>query len=226
MSAGASAGAVGEAVSGALAEAVTDHLLAELRLGLAAQGWLQVEASGRHLHISVDDAKALFGPDYALTWVKQLSQPGQFVGQERIALVGPNGQELTGVVVLGPERGQTQIEVSKTDALQLGVDPPCRESGKLEGTPSIRVTCGQAAIVTGGLIIAERHIHMRTDTAASLGIQDGQRVDFELRSERPLVFLNVKVRVSGAADNFMHIDYDEANAAGFQRGMFGRIIKA
>ncbi|MCL1879214.1 MAG: phosphate propanoyltransferase [Actinomycetia bacterium] len=209
----------------ALVEAVADAVLAEVRAGLAAQGWFQVEASGRHVHLSVADAKALFGDDYALNWAKYLSQPGQFVGQQRMALVGPAGR-LEQVVVIGPERAQTQIEVSRTDATVLGVDPPCRDSGNLYNTPGIRIENGNAHVDTqGGLIIAERHIHMRPEAAAALGLADGDRVSFALDSLRPLTFRDVKVRVSENADNFMHIDYDEANAAGFSNGMFGLICK-
>ncbi|MDR1422362.1 MAG: phosphate propanoyltransferase [Coriobacteriales bacterium] len=206
-----------------VAEALTDLVMAEVRAELASQGYLQVEASGRHVHLSVEDARKLFGEDYALIWVKYLSQPGQFVGEQRMTLVGPAGR-LENAVVIGPERRQTQIEVSRTDATLLGLDPPCRDSGNLENTPGIRIENGEAWVETnGGLIIAERHIHMKPEAAAALGLTDGARVDFELSSPRPVSFRDVKVRVAETADNFMHIDYDEANAAGFTRGMFGCI---
>jgi len=208
-----------------LIEALTDVLMVEIRAALAAQGWFQVEASGRHVHLSTNDAKALFGEDYYLVWMKFLSQPGQFVGKQRMNLVGPKGS-LDNVVVIGPERTQTQIEVSMTDAKTLGIDPPCRDSGNLVDTPSIRIENGDAWVETnGGLILAERHIHMKPEAAETLGLQDGDHVDFDLDSSRPLTFRNVKVRVSPTADNFMHIDYDEANAAGFNKGMFGILRK-
>ena len=206
-----------------LIETLCDLVLPEVRAQLAAEGWFQVEASGRHVHLSTSDAKALFGNDYALIWKKYLSQPGQFVGEQRMTLVGPKGR-LENIVVIGPERALTQIEVSMTDALALGLHPPCRESGDLENTPSIIIEVGDSHIETsGGLIIAERHIHMRPEAAAALGLNDGDRVEFDLSSPRPLTFREVKVRVSSTADNFMHIDYDEANAAGFSKGMFGHL---
>ncbi|MDR0308923.1 MAG: phosphate propanoyltransferase [Coriobacteriales bacterium] len=206
-----------------LTETLTDLVLDRLRTGLAAEGWFQVEASGRHVHLCVDDAKALFGDDYALTWIKDLSQPGQFVGKQRMSVVGPAGR-LDNVVVIGPERERTQIEVSMTDARLLGVNPPFRDSGNLADTPSIRIENGDIAVATrGGLIVAERHIHMRPEAAQALGLKDGDRVDFALDSPRPLTFRDVKVRVLETASNFMHIDYDEANAAGFSPGMFGSI---
>ena len=202
-------------------DTLSDVIMATVREGLAAEGWFQVEASGRHVHLATEDAMVLFGDDYALTWKKYLSQPGQFVGEQRMTLVGPRGR-LEQVVVIGPERPQTQIEISMTDAMILGVNPPCRESGVLHETPGIRIENGDAWIETsGGLIIAERHIHMKPEAARALGLQDGDRVQFELDSARPLIFREVKIRVSGSADNFMHIDYDEANAAGFSSGMFG-----
>lgn len=204
-------------------EDLTMMILAEVREELASQGWFQVEASGRHLHLTAADAMRLFGDDYALDWSKYLSQPGQFVGKQRVSLVGPQGR-IDNVVVIGPERTRTQIEVSLTDALLLGVAPPCRDSGNLEDTPGIRVEHGDAYIETdGGVIVAERHIHMKPKAAQSLGLADADRVDFALDSPRPVTFRNVKVRVADTADNFMHIDYDEANAAGFTAGMFGFI---
>ncbi len=208
-----------------LIDDLTTLVLAEVREELAAQGWFQVEASGRHVHLKAQDAMKLFGDDYALSWRKYLSQPGQFVGEQRISLVGPQGR-LDGVVVIGPERSRTQIEVSLTDAVLLGVKPPFRDSGNLEGTPGIRIEYGDAHIETdGGVIIAERHLHMKPEAARALGLVDGDRVDFVLDSPRPITFRNVKVRVADTADNFMHIDYDEANAAGFSAGMFGFICK-
>jgi len=206
-----------------LTDRLTETILGQVRGNLAAHGWFQVEASGRHVHLSTDDAKVIFGDDYYLVWKKYLSQPGQFVCEQRVTLVGPKGR-LENVVIIGPERKETQIEVSMTDAVTLGITPPCRDSGNLDDTPSIRIENGDTWVEThGGMIVAERHIHVRPDAAAALGITDGQRVDFDLDSSRPLTFRDVKVRVSAAADNFMHIDYDEANAAGFTKGIFGTI---
>lgn len=206
-------------------EQLSALILSQAREELAAIGWCQVEASGRHVHLSAKDAMLLFGDDYALIMAKYLSQPGQFASEQRVSLVGPKGR-LDDAVIIGPERSRTQIEVSKTDAMLLGVDPPCRDSGNLEGTPSIRLEYKQNVLQTeGGVIIAERHIHMKPKAAAALGLSDNDRVDFVLDSPRPLTFMDVKVRVAETADNFMHIDYDEANAAGFSTGMFGFICK-
>lgn len=206
-------------------DTLTDLVLSQVRKELAMQGWYQVEASGRHVHVTAADAMTLFGDDYALAWSKYLSQPGQFVSEQRVTLVGPKGR-LEGAVVIGPERNRTQVEVSKTDALLLGVNPPCRDSGNLDGTSSIRLEHGNAHVETnGGLIVAERHIHMRPEAAEALKLSDGDHVDFVLDSPRPLTFMDVKVRVSNTADDFMHIDYDEANAAGFSTGMFGCICR-
>jgi propanediol utilization protein len=211
--------------SNSLIDQLSERVLELVRDSLAAEGWFQVEASGRHLHISRTDAQALFGSDYNLAVVKPLSQPGQFASDKRVRLSSDAGS-LEEVIVLGPEREQTQVEISLTDAVLLGVNPPCRDSGNLECTPGIRVNYGDACVQTeAGLIIAERHIHMKPEAADSLGIKDGDRVDFCLDSPRPVTFRNVKARVSPKAGNFMHIDCDEANAAGFKAGMFGFISR-
>ena len=186
---------------------------------------IPIEASGRHVHLSYGAAEALFGRDSRLTFVSELSQPGQFVCRERVRAVGPKG-EFSSIVVLGPERGETQLEVSRTDAVTLGIHAPVRPSGKIAGSPGIRLV-GPAGEVEldCGVIVAERHIHMTPHDANRWGFTDGQAVSVRVFGERPVTFNGVILRVSPDFRTYMHIDYDEANACGFYKGMTGIIVQ-
>lgn len=179
---------------------------------------IEMEASGRHIHLSRAHVDALFGVGYKLTPVKDLSQPGQFACKERVTLVGPKG-ELKNVVVLGPERGESQVEISLTDAVSLGITPPVRQSGDLPNTPGLTVRNGERIITLDhGLIAAQRHIHMTPEDAARWGVADNQTVRLKTFTARPVVFDDVVVRVSPKFRTMVHLDYDEANACGFKRG--------
>lgn len=185
---------------------------------------IEMEASGRHIHLSRAHVDALFGTGYRLTPVKDLSQPGQFACKERVTLVGPKG-ELKNVVVLGPERGESQVEVSLTDAVALGVTPPVRQSGDLRDTPGLTVRNGDRMITLDhGLIAAQRHIHMTPEDAARWGVSDNQVVRLKTFTARPLVFDDVVVRVSPKYATMVHLDYDEANACAFKKGDRGMIL--
>jgi len=185
---------------------------------------IPIEASGRHVHLSHGAAQSLFGKGSRLTHVSPLSQPGQFVCRERVGIVGPKG-EFSSVVVLGPERDETQLEISRTDAVKLGVDAPVRLSGNIAASPGIRLK-GPAGEVelTRGVIVAERHIHMTPEDAGRWGFTDGQAVSVRVFGERPVTFNGVILRVSPQFATYMHIDYDEANACGFSKGMAGIIV--
>ena len=185
---------------------------------------IEMEASGRHIHLSRAHVDALFGTGYRLTPVKDLSQPGQFACQERVTLVGPKG-ELKNVVVLGPERGESQAEVSLTDAVALGITPPVRQSGDLHNTPGLTVRNGERMITLDhGLIAAQRHIHMTPEDAGRWGVSDNQVVRLKTFTARPLVFDDVVVRVSPKFSTMIHLDYDEANACAFRKGDRGMIL--
>ena len=185
---------------------------------------IEMEASGRHIHLSRAHVDALFGTGYRLTPVKDLSQPGQFACKERVTLVGPKG-ELKNVVVLGPERGESQAEVSLTDAVALGITPPVRQSGDLHNTPGLTVRNGERMITLDhGLIAAQRHIHMTPEDAGRWGVSDNQVVRLKTFTARPLVFDDVVVRVSPKFTTMVHLDYDEANACGFRKGDRGMIL--
>ena len=185
-----------------------------------------VETSARHVHLSPADVETLFGKGYKLTVKKMLSQPGQFACEERIKLVGPK-KEMPNVIILGPERKQTQVEISLTDARMLGVAAPIRESGVLEGSGAIKLVgpCGEVDL-TEGVIAAQRHIHMTPEDAEKFGVADKDIVSVKLDTEgRALVFGDVVVRVSSSYATAMHIDTDESNAAAAAGVIYGEIVK-
>jgi acetate kinase len=175
---------------------------------------IPVAVSARHVHLSRAAVEALFGKGYELTSAKELRQPGNFAARERVTVVGPRGR-LEKVAILGPERKRTQIEVSRTDSFALGIDAPVRESGQLDGTPRVTLIGPAGRYATDGLIVAARHIHTNPEDARAMGLEDGQFVDVDVSNgERGLVFSKTLVRVSENAFTEMHIDTDEANAAG------------
>ena len=184
--------------------------------------FIELEASGRHVHVTKEQARILFG--HALTPKRPLSQPGQFLANERVTVTGPKG-EFQNVAVLGPERKEAQVEVSLTDGRVLGIQPPVRLSGDVADSPGAVLT-GPAGRVTlkQGVLAAQRHIHMRPETAEKMGVKDGQTVRLQAYTARPVVFEDVAVRVSPDYANFVHLDYDEANACGFVPGDLGRIL--
>uniref|UniRef100_UPI0031590F12 phosphate propanoyltransferase n=1 Tax=Caloramator sp. Dgby_cultured_2 TaxID=3029174 RepID=UPI0031590F12 len=155
---------------------------------------------------------------------KELSQRGQYQYQEKVWLIGPKGI-FKDVSILGPPRNKTQVEISKTDAIFLGIDAPLRDSGDLVNSPSIIIATEKAAIrIKEGVIIARRHIHMNEQDAKEFGVEDKQLVSVKIMSERPVIFEDVLIRVYKDYTLAMHIDYDEANACGYKDGIYGRLI--
>lgn len=183
-----------------------------------------IGVSARHIHLSQEHVELLFGEGYALTEMKPLSQPGQYAANETVAVIGPKGN-FAKVRILGPVRKQTQLEVSRTDAFALGVHPPVRESGNTKGSAGIKLQ-GPAGEVTieEGVIVAARHIHFHTSDAERFGIADKQSLRVRFAGERGVVFENVVARVSEQFALDMHIDTDEANAAGVKNGDMAEII--
>lgn len=205
--------------------ASVDQLIDSIVKELKDRLFIEVEASGRHIHLSRQDIDTLFGVGYQLTKAKDLSQPGQFACTERVTVTGPKGS-LKNVVVLGPERKASQVEVSLTDALALGVKAPIRQSGDIEGTPDIIVSNGDKQVrLTQGLIVAKRHMHITPEDAVKFNVTDGEIVKVKVFGLRPLIFDDLVVRVSKDFRTYIHIDYDEANACGFTKGTLGMIIK-
>ncbi|SEN35430.1 phosphate propanoyltransferase [Paenibacillus sp. OV219] len=183
-----------------------------------------VGVSARHIHLSKEHVETLFGQGAELTVFKDLSQPGQYAANETVEVIGPKGS-FAKVRILGPVRRRTQLEVSRTDSFQLGINPPVRESGDIAGSAGITIK-GPAGEVTidEGVIVAARHIHFHTTDAERFGIADKQRLTVRLQGERGLVLENVVARVSPDFALDMHIDTDEANAAGAKTGDQAEII--
>jgi len=184
--------------------------------------FIELEASGRHVHVTKEQAIRLFG--HPLTAKRPLSQPGQYLANERVTVVGPKG-EFQNVAVLGPERKEAQIEISLTDGRNLGIVPPVRSSGDVTASPGAVLVGPKGRIeLKEGVIAAKRHIHMTPADAERMGVRDKQIVKLQVYTARPLVFEDVLVRVSPDYATFAHLDYDEANACGFQTGDLGRIV--
>ena len=185
--------------------------------------FVELEASGRHIHVNEEQAQILFG--HGLTPLRPLSQPGQYLAQERVTVKGPKG-EFQNVAVLGPARGKAQVEISLTDGKTLGILPPVRLSGDVANSPGAELIGPMGRItVSEGVIAAKRHIHMTPEDAKHFGVKDKQIVRLQTFTDRPVVFEDVAVRVSPDFETFVHLDYDEANACGFQKGDLGRISK-
>ena len=194
----------------ALTEAVMGRLFVEL------------EASARHVHVTKEQAQTLFG--HSLTPKRPLSQPGQYLANERVTIAGPKG-EFQNVAVLGPERREAQVEISLTDGRHLGIEAPVRPSGDVTDTPGITLKTDRAVLtVPQGVMAAQRHIHMHPDDAARLGIRDKQLVRLQTYTARPVIFEDLLVRISPDFATRVHLDFDEANACGFQNGDLGRIL--
>lgn len=188
------------------------------------EAFIEVEASGRHVHLTQEHIDILFGEGHELTKIKDLSQPGQYACKERVTISGPRGN-IDNVVVLGPPRNATQVEVSFTDALILGSIPPVKLSGDLENTAEITISTDRAAIALNkGLMVAKRHIHMSPQDSEKFGVKNNDSVRVKVLGKRPLIFDDVVVRVSDNYRTYMHIDYDEANACGFSKGTFALIV--
>lgn len=186
---------------------------------------IPIGVSNRHIHLKREDLDQLFGEGYQLTTAKELSQPGEFAANETVRVIGPKG-EFPAVRVLGPLRKFTQLEISKTDSFSLGVKAPLRASGNIDGTPGIKLVGPKGELeIQEGVIVAERHIHMTPGDAANYNVQNGDYVSVKSGGERSLVFNQVLIRVKDSYALDMHIDTDEANAAGLRTGDHIEIVK-
>jgi putative phosphotransacetylase len=186
--------------------------------------FIPIGVSARHVHLNSEHLELLFGINYQLTKKSDLSQPGQFAAKETVTVVGPKGS-LEKVRILGPVRGKTQVEVSKTDSIKLGLNPPLRESGNINGSSPATIVGPRGSIyLSEGLIIAQNHIHMSPSDAETYKVENGQYVQVKVQGKRPLLFDQVLIRVSPRYQLEMHIDTDEANAALCATGDKGILI--
>ena len=185
---------------------------------------VMVETSARHLHVSDEHLKILFGADAQLSSKKDLSQPGQFATNEKVEVIGPKGSFV--MSILGPTRPETQIEISLSDARKVGLNAPIRESGDLAGTPGclLKGPAGQVEI-DHGVIAAKRHIHLNIEEAKEAGVVDKQIVSVKVEyNGRSLIFGDVVARVNPNYAAAMHVDTDESNAAALPGNAEGEII--
>lgn len=205
---------------------LVNKVIETVKDGNAAEGDIPIGISNRHIHLTKEHVEILFGKDYRLTKLKDLSQPGQYACKEQLTIVGPSMRAIEGVRVLGPERKKSQVEISRTDSYVLKVKPPVRESGDLDGSAPITII-GPRGIVTleEGCIIANRHIHMSEEEAKVFGVRDGDYADVEINGERRSLFYDVQIRVHKDFRLEMHIDTDDANAAGVANGFKVKLIK-
>jgi putative phosphotransacetylase len=179
---------------------------------------IPVGVSNRHVHLSPQDVVILFGESYTLTPMRELSQPGQFATKEQVSLMGPKGI-IQNVRILGPARGDTQVEISIADGYQLGIHPLVRLSGSLEGTPGLTLIGPKGCVsLQQGVIVAKRHVHMSPEEAKAWDLKQGDRLILETESERPIIYSDVIVRVNSNYVLDFHIDLEEGNAAGLKTG--------
>ena len=186
-----------------------------------------LETSARHIHLSKQDLETLFGAGAKLNHRKDLSQPGEYVCEEKVDIVGPK-RTLAGVSVVGPCRKESQVEVALTDARTLGIDVPVRQSGALEGSQGCTLV-GPAGKVElkEGLIAAQRHIHATPCDAAEMGIKDKDVVCIKVDGTgRSGILCDFFVRVHPNFKTLAHIDTDEANALGIRGEAYGEVVAA
>ena len=192
---------------------------------LKRSGYVVVEASARHVHLCREDMDKLFGKGVQLTPERDLSQKGEFLCKERVAIV-TDRRTLQNVAVLGPLRPQTQVEISLTDGFSLGLKLPVRDSGNTKGTPGVllRTDFGEVKLPYG-CIVARRHLHATPEDARLLGLTDGELISIEVLGSRKTTYGDVLVRVKDGFRLRVHLDMDEANAAGLDGFTLARIIK-
>lgn len=184
-----------------------------------------IGVSARHVHLSQADVETLFGKGYTLTKKKDL-MGGQFAANETVTIVGLKLRAIENVRVLGPVRKQSQVEVSATDTVKLGIKAPIRESGNLKGSAPIAVVGPKGVVyLNEGCIVAKRHIHMSPSDANAAGVKDGDIVSVSVDNERGTIFHNVQIRVDDSFTLEMHIDTDEANASKISCGTLAVIIR-
>ena len=178
---------------------------------------IKLGISARHMHLKQEDLEVLFGKGHELTYMRPITQPGQFASEEFVTMVTEKGQ--IKLRVLGPVRPYTQIELSLTDCRIVGLKPPFRKSGDLEGTPGCKLVGPKGEVTLDkGVIVAARHVHLYPETAEKYGLKENDIVEIVTKGERALVLQNVLVRSSVKDADEIHLDTDEANAGGLKEG--------
>jgi len=190
------------------------------------RGFVPIGISARHLHVTEAQVEQLFGKGHRLTPIKPLLQPGQFAAKETVSVIGPRGRALERVRILGPCRSATQLEVSLTDCIALGIEAPVRPSGNHTETGGILIVGPAGHLpIERGVIRANRHIHLHTREAAALGLKDNDTVMVHIDGDKPVLYYDVQIRVSDSFTAEMHLDTDDANAVGLREGAAARIVR-
>jgi propanediol utilization protein len=187
---------------------------------------IPVEISNHHVHLTRDSLDILYGKDYELTKLRDLSQPGEFASNEQVIIVSANMKVIEKVRILGPLREYTQAELSLTDGYFLGLNLPTRISGNIKGSPPI-IFMGPKGVLTlsEGAIRAARHIHMTPKDAEDYGVKDEDRVNVEVSGEHGVIYKDVVIRISPKSKLALHLDTDEANSGNVGNKCLARIIK-
>jgi putative phosphotransacetylase len=182
---------------------------------LASKTLIPLGVSNRHMHLTKETFAKLFGQEAKLEVYRELLQEGEFASKSTCLVIGPKMRQIEAVRILGPFREEDQVELSRSDAVVLGIDAPVRESGNLQGSASITLVGPQGSVdLPAGAIVAARHVHMSPHDAQRMGLSNGERISVKLAGEKSAIFENVQVRVKDSFKLQMHLDTDEANAAG------------
>lgn len=184
-----------------------------------------VSVSVRHIHLCREHLDILYGKGFDLEPRNPLYQPSEYAAKQTVTLVGPRMRCLGDVRVLGPLRKATQVEVSRTDSIYLGVDPPVKPSGNHEGSERL-ILVGQVGVVhlERGVIQANRHLHLSTASAEKWGLKDNQIIQVRIQTAKKTIFEDVQLRVNKAFLDEMHLDTDDGNAAGLRGGEMAEIL--
>lgn len=207
-------------------KAITEIVTKVINACETEENVVPVGVSNRHIHLSREHLDILFGKDYELTKLKDLSQPGQCACKEQLTIIGPSLRSIEGVRVLGPVRKESQVEISRTDSFTLKIKPPVRESGNIKGSAPVTII-GPKGLVTlkEGCILANRHIHMSLEDGKKFNVKDGEYVAVEVNGDgKRTVLYDVQVRVSDKFALEMHLDTDDANACGIGNGAKVKIV--
>ena len=184
-----------------------------------SQKKIPVGVSARHAHVSLEHLNVLYGRGHQLTTLAPLYQPEVFAAKETVTVVGRRMRSIEGVRILGPARDYTQVELARTDAIRLGLDPPIRDSGDLAGSEPISLIGPAGSVyLNEGAICATRHIHMTPQIATSLGVAEGDLLKVRIPGERALTLENIRPKISSSYVLQMHLDTDDSNAAGLRGG--------
>lgn len=217
-------------ISSAQIAEMVKKVLADMEGGVSSpatdDGLVPIGVSNRHIHLNKADLATLFGEGYELTPLKDLSQPGQYACKETLTLIGPSLRPIENVRVLGPVRSKSQVEISATDSYVLKVKPPVRESGNIAGSAGVTIVGPKGVVqLKEGCIIANRHIHMSPSDAAKFGVKDGDTVTVDVDGKRRTRWYDVQIRVSPDFRLEMHVDTDDANAAGIGNGFRVKVVR-